>query len=316
MPSFRIASAVRVSLVFAALISARVAAAQQYSNAPSGAHQAGRASDTGHNAVTPSGSYTASIPLDLPAARGGIPLPLSIVSSGNRVGAAGLGWDVPLSYLVHTNTLTNRRPSFSPGDEAFGRITVVVTLNGSNIEFVPRGLEWVPRREGQAMVLRLNPDHTWTLEDGNGLTYVFARLEGLDRPTGLFMLTTIRAQGSANRLDLSYLPTQLEGDEVVVDLSGFRYNHAAEGGCAKHSVTLAYDNTPAPIGLSHVDGGWFVRTRTLKHVDLNAVPRCGQSGQRISRTELEYEPDAMTGLPRLRAVKMSGRQGPGVHDRR
>src|SRR5262245_33947669 len=35
-----------------------------------------------------------SIPLDLPGARGGLPVPVAVVSGAPRVGAAGLGWDV------------------------------------------------------------------------------------------------------------------------------------------------------------------------------------------------------------------------------
>lgn len=38
--------------------------------APTGTHYAGRSSDTGHSVVGSSGGYAASVPLDLPAARG------------------------------------------------------------------------------------------------------------------------------------------------------------------------------------------------------------------------------------------------------
>ncbi|WP_147445092.1 hypothetical protein, partial [Corallococcus sp. CA053C] len=48
--------------------------------APTGGHYAGRASDTGTEpgSVNASGGYSASIPLELPAARGDLPVPLSI----------------------------------------------------------------------------------------------------------------------------------------------------------------------------------------------------------------------------------------------
>src|SRR5258708_7837986 len=61
-----------------------------------GEHYAARASDTGFaGAVNSSGGYAASVPLDLPGARGGLPVPVHVVHGGNRFGAAGLGWDVP-----------------------------------------------------------------------------------------------------------------------------------------------------------------------------------------------------------------------------
>ncbi len=74
--------------------------------APTGSHYAGRASDTGHGGsmVSVTGGFGASIPLDLPTARTGLPIPLQIVYGGRSVGAAGLGWDIPLNSV-----------DFSPG---------------------------------------------------------------------------------------------------------------------------------------------------------------------------------------------------------
>src|SRR5687767_14850323 len=84
-------------------LTARPAAAQL---APTGGHYASQPSDTGFaGAVNSSGGYGASIPLDLPGARGGLPVPVSIVYGGRGVGAAGLGWDVPLSYVIRDHTI-------------------------------------------------------------------------------------------------------------------------------------------------------------------------------------------------------------------
>ena len=63
-----------------------------------GDHYAARESDTGFaGGVGSSGGYGTSVPLDLPGARGGLPVPVQVVFGGRRFGAAGLGWDVPLS---------------------------------------------------------------------------------------------------------------------------------------------------------------------------------------------------------------------------
>src|SRR4051812_43524910 len=78
--------------------------------APTGGHYGDRASDTGFDAGGPSstGGYSASIPLNMPAPRGGLPLPVAVVSGARGYGAAGMGWDVPL-YSVHVdNTVAHR----------------------------------------------------------------------------------------------------------------------------------------------------------------------------------------------------------------
>jgi len=84
--------------------------------APTGTHYAGRPSDTGHDGPSSSGGYASSIPLDLPPARGGLPLPLQVASGTRGFGAAGLGWDVPLSFLHVDRSYAHRRPANSPGN--------------------------------------------------------------------------------------------------------------------------------------------------------------------------------------------------------
>lgn len=52
-------------------------------------------------AVSPTGGFAASVPLDLPSPRGSVPLPLSVVYTGSgRAGVAGQSWDVPLRTCV------------------------------------------------------------------------------------------------------------------------------------------------------------------------------------------------------------------------
>lgn len=77
-----------------------------------GTHYAARASETGFaGAVNSTGGYGASVPLDLPPVRGDLPLPLQVVYGGHQIGAAGLGWDVPLSYIFRSATIGHRRPT-------------------------------------------------------------------------------------------------------------------------------------------------------------------------------------------------------------
>src|SRR5262249_31000411 len=101
--------------------------------APTGDHYGARASDTGFSgAVNSSGGYGASVPLALPPAQGGLPVPLGIVFGGNRGGAAGLGWDVPLSFIRRDTTIAHSRPASAPGASPQPREQVSVMLGATS----------------------------------------------------------------------------------------------------------------------------------------------------------------------------------------
>src|SRR4051794_36599451 len=78
--------------------------------APVGVHHTSVGPGAGLGApMSPTGAYATSVPLDLPPARGGVPVPLSVVYTGSaRAGAAGAGWDVPLSYVRRSTTSWRR----------------------------------------------------------------------------------------------------------------------------------------------------------------------------------------------------------------
>src|SRR5262245_2207795 len=57
-----------------------------------------------------------------------------------RVGAAGLGWDVPLSYVRRTTSIAHRRPASARTLQ--GREQVTVSLLGQTLDMVRRGQEW------------------------------------------------------------------------------------------------------------------------------------------------------------------------------
>src|SRR5438105_2829950 len=81
--------------------------------APSGAnsHSAAKASDTGFSPmVNASGGFSAAVPLDIPPAKRGLPVPVSVVYGGRAVGAAGMGWDVPLTYIIRDTSFAHRLP--------------------------------------------------------------------------------------------------------------------------------------------------------------------------------------------------------------
>src|ERR1041384_3889062 len=79
--------------------------------APSGSHGAAKATDTGFaSQVNSTGGFSATVPLDLPPAKRGLPVPVSVVYGGRAVGAAGMGWDLPLSYIIRDTTYAHRLP--------------------------------------------------------------------------------------------------------------------------------------------------------------------------------------------------------------
>src|SRR5262245_24694406 len=80
--------------------------------APVGSHQAGRPSDTGFSGlVNSTGGYDHAVPLSLPPDHRGMPVPVSVVYGGRVAGAAGMGWDVPLSYVRRDVSLGRRLPT-------------------------------------------------------------------------------------------------------------------------------------------------------------------------------------------------------------
>ena len=100
-----------LALVCAALsLAPREASAQEEQDTvPLGAHHAGRGPDTGGGA-----GYATSVPLDLPAARGGLPIPVRLDVGGTRVGALGRGGDVQLSYIRDLSSFAQRRRQGHP----------------------------------------------------------------------------------------------------------------------------------------------------------------------------------------------------------
>jgi hypothetical protein len=144
--------------------------------APTGAHYAGRASDTGYGGtfVGATRIFAASVPLQLPSSRGGLPIPLQIVHGGRGVGAAGLGWDVPLSYITRDRSFAYRRPASSPGVLPVPRERVFLSLAGESLGLMRRGKDWIARSGTLELVARETTE-AWLAYDGHGRTYTFVR---------------------------------------------------------------------------------------------------------------------------------------------
>jgi hypothetical protein len=185
----------------AASLTARPAAAQL---APTGGHYAGRGSDTGFaGAVNSSGGYGASVPLDLPAARGGLPVPLHIVYGEHGVGAAGQGWDVPLSFIRRDTTFAHRRPLGSPGFAPPPHEQVSLVLEGRRMILVRTASGWVAQRDAPDLLIREQGDGTWVMYDGQGRTYLFTVADPALAGADLWHLASVTGAGG-NKVALGY----------------------------------------------------------------------------------------------------------------
>ena len=291
--------------------------------APTGAHYAGRPSDTGHVGPTDGGGFAASIPLDLPASRGGLPVPLQVVSGTKGFGAAGVDWDVPLSYVLVDKSFGHRRPAMSPGTAASGRERISISLLGRRVEMIPKGSGWIGRYAAD-LSMRKNGS-TWVVADGNGLSYTFIQdtlLQGTGGPEagsrGLWLLDSIHGSGGAAvqlRYDIGVVGDRTwPATAISIDLTSIRYNPDPSAGCYKHEVTLNYDGISigAPMLSASVIGEVVVaRWHKLTSVEVTSRASCGVSDtpQRLRKYTLAYAPDPDSRQQRLESVKVLGRQG-------
>ena len=306
-----------VGLLISALLSSLISVPAQAQLAPvAGTHYAGRASDTGFmGAVNSQGAYGASVPLDFPPARGGLPVPVQIVYGGKRVGAAGLGWDVPLSYIYRDTTIAHHRP---------GRERLSLMLGGQSIALVRNAADtaWVARRADQQLEVRAVSGNM-ILYDGEGRTYIFSP-QGAGAGTllvggNLFMLVGIRGPGG-NVVTLTYkfeapaLPGG--GIGLSINLILVRYNPSpTTEKCFRNSVRLGYDvvatGSPPPpvISMSMLGGTVLARVGKIVKVTVNSQPSCTVDEVPLRTYLFNYQPDVDTQLPRLQSVTMTGQKG-------
>ena len=282
-------------------------------SAPTGAHYSDRATDTGFRGagVNAVGSFALTVPLDLPAARSGLPIPLEIVHGGVRVGAAGAGWDLPLSYIQRNSSFASRRPSYRVDTLPAPREKAFLTILGKGVELVPDGgPRWIAR-SGAPTLVALQTGGEWLVYDGEGRAYRFIQASQLSG-TGTWLLKTISGRdGSQLELRYEFIQWPLQGGSgVEVSLVGLAYNNHPSMSCFKHDVLLTYGNPSATnLSLSVVGRQILIRRRVISGVDVRSRASCNTPLQSLRRYSFTYSPDLDTKLPRLSSVAMSGREG-------
>src|SRR5262249_44628336 len=153
-------------------------------------------------------------------------VPVAIVYGGRRVGAAGLGWDVPLSYIQRDLTFAHRRPKGNSGTSPQPRERVSLTLGGESLELVKTASGWVARRDAPDIAVREQADGTWLMFDGQGRTYTFTTVSSALNGANLWLLKTITGVGGS-RVQLDYsvtTPAVPGGTGISIDLTMVSYN--------------------------------------------------------------------------------------------
>lgn len=329
MPDLRVISAALVILV-----GSSVSTTYATPLAPTGSHYAGRPSDTGFAGVSNLGGYQTTLDIDLPPARGGSTIPVGLVyGGGRRVGVAGIGWELPLSFVRVDSSFAHRRPKF--GLQApTGREAVLVTIAGATTVMGRSGSVdshghrvWIARDEAAAWTLTAEDDNSWHLHDGNGEEYVFARPIATVS-NDLWLLTSIisptnrvkfvynvgtRAFPTDNGVDCDHL-SRLDcatGVGVEIDLARIYYNqHPTTPDCWKNEISFEYAaDRNEPLSLSLLGSLPITRSHTLQTLTTLGRTGCNASPQQIRRYEFSYDNDPDTRNPRLRSVRMNGRDG-------
>jgi VCBS repeat protein len=278
-----------------------------------------------------SGGYGASVPLDLPGAHGGLPIPVQITYSEHGVGAAGRGWDVPLSYIRDDTTVTHRRPVGTPNVAPAPREQVSLVLGGRSTDLVPVAGGWIARNDDAQLQVQQS-NGSWVAYDGQGRTYTFAQTSAL-AGTGIWLLQDITASGGG-KVHLDYVvatPTVSGNPAISIDLTRVSYNPSpGNANCFKNAVQLNYDKAAdPPVSISVIGTKLLVRQHTLRDpakpppdpnkpttsaVDILAADSCPAGGAaptyvRLRHYEFAYAADGDTGQTRLQEVRIFGRDG-------
>jgi RHS repeat-associated protein len=227
------------------------------------------------------------------------------------VGAAGTGWDVPIAGVSRQRNLSRRKPvhRFAGEVEPATADRVFVDLGGGSMLMAPTESAGVFRAFGSGFYELTASGASFTGRDAEGRQWTFERIPALGDDE-LFPLARIEDASGVNRVDLRYEvfeEPKLGARELV--LREVSYSHDASGQCPKYRIRLGYSVAPAPLGLEVVRGRLRSRSRLLRKIELvtAAETDCRASSLRTEATyEIEYQPDPMTGQPRLVSVQMRG----------
>jgi hypothetical protein len=322
-------TAIRRNVLIAAitwlLIGSTVAAAQV---SPVGTHDTTNGPGTGVvSPVSPTGAYHTAVPLDLPAPRGAVPVPLSVIYNGNsQAGAPGLGWEIPIFHIRASQHSWHRKPaagSNSAGEDLFPRRMLLVMGGGPQllVQSTEPGV-YHPFVSSEYVDVLLNGDG-WLVRTASNLEYRFspASVFGVDDDT-LWLLVQVRDRRGSDRVDIEYRVEDV-GCGTELDVAHLRYgfDNTVPLGTPLYDVELQYRswteespytcpheaNVPSdrrPFATSESGERTLIRSRLLSQIRVIAKDNLGTTtNSKIIRSySFEYQPDRATSLPRLTSV--------------
>jgi RHS repeat-associated protein len=280
--------------------------------------------------VAPNGGLRQAVELNLPTPRGNMQVPLSVNYTGaQQVGAAGVGWDVPLSYVEVTSNVSRHKPLLRPANYiptplAVPATRVILHLQGAEQIMVPTETIQVYRAfvADDYAELRVGKSGTWLYKTADGLTMTFSPLAAAHDSSRAY-LTSIEDLTGNNKILLSYavmdvMPAQ-EGSEAPavvqeVLLSEVDYNFNLGATCARNQVRLAYVQRAfppdePPLALYVDEGHMRARTRVLSAIEIweHETGACSMAPSELVRAyEFSYADDPDTQMPRLAQVDQRG----------
>ncbi len=339
MKSLKVGSVCVIALI--ALMNPSRASAQVV--APSASNDLTVGPGTSSSNVTPTGLTSASVPLQLPTPRGNVPLPLSINYTGStHMGAAGSGWEIPLSFVRRSASTWHRKPSLASTAEDFVPERMILSLGGATMVMLPSSTPdtYVPFLGEEFVLLRRNR-FGWQLENGAGLRYTFSPSSALGLgDENLWLLTEVMDTVSGDSVLLDY-DIEDRGCGTEVDLAALRYTFRDDDplytvkilyqerwvDADPHDAALVCRKSPTSdawlikLGVTDVDDPTVAmtvagsreqpRTRYVDRVVVearnNLEPAVG--AKIIQEYRLDYDDDPDTGLPRLASVDLHGEGG-------
>src|SRR5262245_20746156 len=288
--------------------------------APIGSHHASlrESAPAGLFTIGANGAYRSGIPMDFPAPRGNLPVPLSVGYDGSsRVSDVGVGWSIPFTYVAVSRSASHRKPTFvqwigvpvpPQPVEATARIFLSMDGQSSLMNPVDDGLTRYHPMTGASHFEIESRDGRWIGHDLKGLVYTFSAEPQLNDDS-LFLLKSIQDPSGANHVDLEYR-VLMQGAAPEILLGRIAYSHAPDGSCPKYEIELGYE-TPfgAPggtvLGYSFDRGRVRVHTQVVTKVIVwsHKTLQCGKDPSEILRSyDFRYGGDPETGLPRLKTV--------------
>lgn len=268
--------------------------------------------------VTPAGSFSYTIPIELPAGRRDMQPDLKIIydsSVGNGLLGAGfrlIGIPVIERFDAGTGIHFDAGDSFAfnsagwdvPVDagQMFVRVPATRSLAGDSFEYRTATESW--NRFTSFGTCGTGPCY-WTMDDGAGRTYFFGGTAQSNPGMGSNeAVDWERDAGEGSRgiarwhlkivrdLEGNYYEVQHTRYGGILHATSIEYAKWPTGGVQTHVVTLRYENRP--------DAFRFGASKRLEAIEIRSA------GQGVRRYLLEYEPSPASGRSRLDTVQEQG----------